>query len=261
MKILCTAAQFPVTLSVKENLTYIFGILASAAPGGMVVFPEGSVSGYDTDPSFLKAIDTEAVQSGLEKIGALAVRRKLLVWVGTCYLENKRWYNTAWGFAPDGKKYIYKKVNLATSERQAFTAGNALPVFRVPMPNGELKVGIQLCREIRFPEQWGLLARQGAEVILHLDNAVGDAREQVVWKSHLISRAAETQRYVVSVNNAEKEQKCPTLIVAPTGQLIGEMVSSMAGEVTAVLDTSKISDWYLSQCREDIVRIEGGYVR
>jgi len=259
MKILCTAAQFPVTLSVKENLAHIFNVLENAASGGIVVFPEGSVSGYATDPSFLEAIDVQAVQSGLEKIQSLAERKKLLVWVGTCYQEDSKWYNAAWGFASDGEKYVYKKVNLATSERQRFSAGDVLPVFRVFMPDGELKVGVQLCREIRFPEQWGWLARQGAEIILHLNNAVGDEREQAVWKSHLVSRAAETQRYVVSVNNAGEAQKCPTIIVTPKGQIMGEMISSTTGEVKAVLDTGEISNWYLGQCREDVVRIEAGY--
>jgi len=178
--------------------------------------------------------------------------------VGTCYQENDKWYNAAWGFTPDGKRLIYKKVNLATSERQAFTAGDVLPVFNVTMPAGQLKIGVQLCREIRFPEQWGWLARQGAEIILHLDNAVGDERERPVWKSHLVSRAAETQRYVVSVNNAGEEQKCPTIIIAPNGQTVGELVSPTAGVIQAELDTSKISNWYLGQCREDVVAVKSG---
>ena len=255
MKISCTAAQFPITLSVKENLAHIFAVLESTPSGSMIVFPEGSVSGYATDISLLEEIDMGAVMEGLDRIQSLAMRKELLIWVGTCYKENSRWYNTAWGFSPDGTRYIYKKVNLATNERQYFAAGDHLPVFRVSMPEGTLHVGVQLCREIRFPEQWGWLARQGAEVIVHLNNAVGDEREQVVWKSHLISRAAETQRYVVSVNNAGEEQKCPTMIVSPTGRPLGEMVSATAGEVKAVLDTSNISNWYLGQCREDVVRI------
>lgn len=75
-----------------------------------------------------------------------------------------------------------------------------------------------------------MLARAGADVFAYLTNAVGDRRQTDVWRSHLISRAAETQRFVVGANTAHHEQKCPTMIVTPTGEVVWE-VSSSAQEV------------------------------
>ena len=129
-------------------------------------------------------------------------RRKINVWVGACINNDGKWFNTARGFSADGKTHVYHKINLANHERGVFSAGNNLPVFELNTPDGKVIVGIQICRELRFPEQWGWLARRGAQIIFHLNNAVGDNSFQAVWKSHLISRAAETQRFVLSSNNA-----------------------------------------------------------
>ena len=93
-------------------------------------------------------------------------------------------------------------------------------------------------------------------IILHLNNAVGNALDQSVWRSHLISRAAEVQRFVISANNAAPEQKCPTIVVAPDGQVVGEIVSEQSGTLRVVLDLSRVSDWYISQCRTDLVAIK-----
>jgi len=256
MQISCTVAQFPISLSVSVNLNYIQRVLEHASPGTMVVFPEGSVSGYETDINFLQKVDTNEVMSALKHIQLLAMQRNLLVWAGACYQDSGKWFNSAWGFAPDGQKFIYQKVNLATHERRVFTAGDSLPVFSVHMPEGKLKIGVQLCREIRYPEQWGWLARQGAEIILHLDNAVGDEQQIPVWRSHLVSRAAETQRFVISANNAGEEQKCPTMVISPKGKVLGEVISSGFAELHIEFDTAEISNWYLDQCREDVIKIE-----
>jgi predicted amidohydrolase len=255
MNITAILAPFPVSLSVQKNLEQIDAVLAQADPGDWVIFPEGSISGYSTDIAFLKGIDPHEVSAGLAHVRAQACQRGLIVWVGACIYEEGAWFNTAQGFCGDGAERVYRKINLANHERGVFTAGNCLPVFDVGVPGGTVRVGVQLCRELRYPEQWGWLARRGAQVILHLNNAVGADTYQPVWKSHLVSRAAETQRYVLSVNNAAPQQVCPTLAVAPDGQVLAEQVSDEGGILRVEVDLSRVSNWYLNQCRDDVVGI------
>lgn len=126
-------------------------------------------------------------------------------------------------------------------------------MFELPTSHDPVSVGVQICRELRFPEQWAALARRGAQVILHLNNAIGDDRDRSVWKSHLVSRAAETQRFVISANNATPQQTSPTLVVAPDGQVMGEVVSARVETLRVELDLSRVSNWYLDQSRTDIV--------
>lgn len=255
MKVTALIAQFPITLSVQKNLEIMDSILAQSTAGELVIFPEGSLSGYMKDPEFLKQIDQSKVKAGLNHLQVEAVRRKINIWAGACVYQDGKWFNAAYGFSPEGRTQVYYKINLANHERSLFTAGNHLPVFELISPIGKVMIGVQMCRELRFPEQWGWLARCGVQIFLHLNNAVGDDTFQSVWKSHLVSRAAETQRFVLSANNASTKQICPTIAVAPDGQVMGEIVSSETGCLHVELNLSEASHWYLDQCREDVVFI------
>jgi len=256
MSLTAIVVQFPVTLSIQSNLEIIDSVLEQTNAGDWVIFPEGSVSGYSTDTAFLEQINRHELTTGLSHIQKETERRKINVWVGACINDDGKWFNTAHSFTADGKTQIYRKINLANHERGAFSPGNDLPVFEVNTSDGKVMVGIQICRELRYPEQWGWLARCGAQVILHLNNAVGDNSFQPVWKSHLISRAAETQRFVLSVNNAAPKQVSPTIAIAPNGQVMDEIVSAELGILRVELDLSKVSNWYLDQSRTDIVAIK-----
>jgi predicted amidohydrolase len=249
-------AQFPISFSIRDNLDVILGVLEQSRPGELVVFPEGCISGYSRDLTFLDKINPQELQDGFDLLQRETERREVNLWAGACVCENGNWYNTAFGFTPDGERFVYRKVNLATHERGKFSAGTELPVFPIKTPDGEISIGVQLCRELRFPEQWGWLARQGAQIILHLNNATGEEKYQMVWKSHLVSRAAETQRFVLSVNNAAQKQICPTIAIAPDGQVLGEVVSDKLGVLKIPIDVSQTSHWYIDQCRTDIVAIQ-----
>jgi predicted amidohydrolase len=253
MLLTALVAQFPVTLSIHSNLQRMDAVLEQARAGDLVVFPEGAVSGYATDNSFLEDINAAELASALEHLRHEAVRRSIHIWAGACMRLDGGWFNTAQGLSPDGRVQTYLKINLATHERGTFSAGSELPVFELHTPGGLLKVGVQICRELRFPEQWGWLARQGAQVFLHLDNAVGIDTVQPVWRSHLVSRAAETGRFVLSANNAAPKQICPTIAIAPSGQIMGEIVSAEPGVLRVELELSQVSDMYLVQSRSDVV--------
>jgi predicted amidohydrolase len=248
-------AQFPVSLSIRENLEAISAVVEQTEPGDLVLFPEGSVSGYSTDLSFLDRIDHGELHQALDFLQDQARERQINLWVGACVLDHGNWYNAAFGFTPDGKRHVYRKINLANHERGKLSTGSDLPIFRLQTPTGEISVGVQICREIRYPEQWGWLARQGAQIILHLNNAIDYDQYQPVWKSHLISRAAETQRFVLSANNAAQKQISPTIAIAPNGEVLAEIVSSQSESVRLRLDLSQVSNWNLDQCRTDVIAL------
>jgi predicted amidohydrolase len=49
--------------------------------------------------------------------------------IGSCIQELGNWYNAALYFGPDKEFYIYRKINLATSERGFFKPGDEFPVY------------------------------------------------------------------------------------------------------------------------------------
>ncbi len=249
-------AQFPVSGSISSNLKNILRLLAQAKTGDLVLFPEGALSGYDPDLSFLQELNQDELTDALEQLRTQASQRGIHLWVGSYIREQGLWFNAAFGFTPGGGAHQYRKINLATTERDVITPGSDLPVFELETIKGNVKVGVQICREIRYPEQWGWLARQGAEVFLHLNNATDNERQLPVWRSHLISHAASNQRFLLSSNKAAAQQNCPTMAVSPKGRVLAEIASDQSVARRLELDLSEVSNWYLDQTRSDVVSIE-----
>lgn len=252
------AAPFPVSWDVDANVASMERRLAGSPRGSLVAFPEGALSGYSDDLAGLGALNPARLETALAHIQSLAVRHQVSVALGTLWpAQGGRagWTNSAVVVSPDiPQRWWYHKVNLATHERGVLAFGNQLAV-RAGAP---AVLGVQLCRDLRFPEQWRWLCQQGAEVLLYLTHAVGEPRAYSVWKSHLVSRAAENQRFVVAVNTAHPEQMCPTAIIDPRGDILAETQGADAQVLTAALHLDAVSDWYLSQSRTDLLRIVAG---
>lgn len=255
MLISILGAQFPVSFDVQDNLNQILSILKNSKEQDLVVFPEGCISGYDTNLSFLDKVDTSQVEQALETLRIEAIKRKIHLWAGSCLFENETWFNAALGFTPEGKMNRYNKVNLATHERGVFTFGSELQTFPLEFNNQIVNVGVQLCRDLKYPEQWRWLAVNNAAIFLHMSNAKADSSVQSVWKSQLVSRATENQRFVISINTAASKQECPTIVIDPKGKILHEVISHETQYFRITLDLDLISNWYINQSRTDLINI------
>jgi predicted amidohydrolase len=138
------------------------------------------------------------------------------------------------------------------NERGPLVAGSSLPTFAVA---GGV-VAVQMCREIRFPEQWQHLASEGAQAFVYLTYAADSRAVPGVWRSHLVSRAAENQRFVVSANVAHPEQFCPSLVVAPNGAVVAELPMGESGVLRHTVELDEAGSWYLDQRRRDVVAVD-----
>jgi predicted amidohydrolase len=256
------AAQFPVRLSIADNGRQILSLLEQAQLDELLILPEGAVSGYADDLSFLETVDTGELDSALRDVQQAAQQSGAHLVVGSCLCEGGRWRNAALYFAPDGSQSTYYKVNLATHERGILSAGDGLAIFPMRSSEGIVPVGIQLCREIRFPEQWRARARQEAQVFAYLTYAASPDAPPGVWRSHLISQAAENQRFVVSANTAHRHQHRhqhrPTMLISPRGEVLRKAKTRENTEmIRSVLDLAEVAHWYLDQCRTYVVSLTG----
>jgi predicted amidohydrolase len=250
------ALQFPITMNIALNGAAIERMLASAPPDTLAVAPEGALSGYLPEPGFIASIDQAATNAAIVRAAQLCADKRIHLVAGACINDNGAWRNASFYFGPRGERHRYDKINLAQSERGAFTPGDALPVFDIEIDNQPVRLGIQMCREIRYPEQWRALAMQGAQVIAYVNNAIGSKTGDALWRAHMVSRAAETQRFVIGANNAAPDQTCPTAIVSPSGVILAEAPIGAEHVAIATLPLAEVSDWVLSQAREDVVRVE-----
>lgn len=247
--------QFPIQLDIEANLCEIRKMMEQVEEDELLVLPEGALSGYDKDLHFLNKIDVHELDLALGQLNELVRARRIHLIFGSCIYENEEWFNAGIYMPPHGQMEVYHKVNLAAHERRTFTAGSELPVFKMRTHHGLVCFGIQLCREIRFPEQWKFLSMEGAQFIAYLTNVISD-ESLPVWKSHLISRAAENQRYIIGSNVADPNQGCPSIVVSPKGDVLSEIITDKLAMKKVQIDLSDVSNWYLDQSRTDVVQIK-----
>ncbi|WP_308201185.1 carbon-nitrogen hydrolase family protein [Paractinoplanes maris] len=255
MQISVLIGQVPVTWDVDANLGTVRDVVDEAQPGDMVVLPEGMLSGYGEDLTPLEAVDPALVDHAVAQVAALAVDRQVQIFCGSLLPWQGGWCNAGLIFSADGDHHVYRKINLAMNERGRLRPGDDLPTISIEQPRGKFTVGVQLCREIRFPEQWQHLAGAGAQVFVYLTNAANIREVDGVWRSHLISRAAENQRFVVSANVAHADQHCPSMVVSPRGEVLGELPSGSPGLLRQTLDLAQVGNWYLGQRRQDVLSV------
>ena len=247
--------QFPVSMDVASNLECLTVGIDRLGAGTVAVAPEGALSGYLPEPGFIASLDPEAIARAIDSTRSIVMNKKIHLVVGACFSDDGVWRNSSFYMGPDGQLERYDKINLAQSERGTLHPGNRLPVFEIDHEGEPLRLGIQMCREIRYPEQWRVLATKGAQIIAYVNNAVGSARGDHVWRAHMIGRAAETQRFILGANNAAPDQKCPSMIVSPSGMVLAEVTIGSEGKAEAALTLDEVSDWVLSQARSDVVAV------
>lgn len=251
------AIQMPILMDVRTNLRHLTAALESLPPETLAVAPEGCLSGYLPEPGMVRRLSASVTERAIETAHDLARDAGVHLIVGACIQIDGAWRNASFYLGPQGERWRYDKINLASSERNDFVPGDNLPVLDLLVDGRSVRVGVQMCREIRYPEQWRFLAQQGAQIIAYVNNAVGKPEGPNLWRSHVISRAAENQRFVVGANNAAIDQACTSLIVSPSGEVLAEATIGAIGSVTAEINLADVSDWIINQARTDVVSIEG----
>lgn len=241
--------QLIVTKDIQENLNKVISVLQESTQGEWVLFPEGMISGYyPEDENFLSQLNTDAIDKALDTVTQIVKEKNIVCLIGSALKENDTWYNCSIYLSPD-QKIIYRKNNLSILDRNHFSAGNELKVYE----QDNIKFGIEMCRELTFPEQWKLLKKNGAQVIFHINNAIKESdkiREQV-----LVARAFENQVWVCSVNNAASSQTMSSMIIDPSGKVVWQSTPQREEIHTEELDLSLVSTQYLQQERIDLVEV------
>ena len=250
------AIQMPVLMDVAMNLQHLKAAVNSLQPGTLAVAPEGCLSGYLPEPGMVSRLCGNATANAIETVHDLAKQVGVHLIAGACVSIDGTWRNASYYLGPSGERRRYDKINLATSERGDFVPGDELPVLDLSVNGFNVRVGIQMCRELRYPEQWRHLAQQGAQIIAYVNNAIGNPDGPTLWRAHVMSRAAENQRFVVGANNAAIDQGCTSLIVAPSGKVLAEAKVGAVSTITAEIDLSEVSDWIINQARTDVVSVE-----
>jgi len=106
-----------------------------------------------------------------------------------------KFHNTLVMAKPDGEVYgTYSKIHPFQAERDVFEGGNVMAMFEC----AGIKVGVEICYDIRFPEVTRKLALEGAEIVL-VPAAFPDPRSEH-WNTLVRARAIENQLFIAATN-------------------------------------------------------------
>lgn len=247
MSITVALAQMNIALGRPDRNTEGARALAAQAAdhgAGLLVLPELWPTGYD-----LTRAQSYAASLGDGPFAWMAelARAHCFYVIGSALEANPDGppFNTAALFGPDGSLAgAYRKVHLIPllDEPEHLAAGDNTPVFDLPWG----RVGIAICYDLRFPEQWRRYLDAGAQVILI--PAEWPVRRIEHWRLLLRARAVENQFYVVGCNragsDADGEFGGRSAVVDPWGRVLVEGGTEQ-GLFVATLDLDEVA-----RCRQ-----------
>jgi predicted amidohydrolase len=216
-------AQFAPGRDAVENLDRITGMAHLAAQRGakLIVFPE--YSSYFSDPmdgsfaSNAQPLDGRFVAALIQ----LASRLEATLVAGMVERigQGHRFSNTLVAVNGGGILATYRKLHLydAFGQRESdwVVPGEIEPpqVFEV----GGIKVAMQTCYDVRFPEVTRRLVDAGAELVLVPAEWVRGPLKEHHWRTLVTARAIENTIYVAAADHAPPIGVGNSLIVGPMG--------------------------------------------
>lgn len=126
----------------------------------IIVFPELFSSGYNFD-SREEILPHSDTTERLSRLTSIAAKSGKLIAGGFSETLNGEVYDSAFALA-DGKMNIYRKLHLWAKETQIFKAGSECVLFDYR----KVRIGLEICYDLQFPELGRLLSSRGADIVL-----------------------------------------------------------------------------------------------
>lgn len=239
MSLVAAAIQYAPTTDKTANLQQIQLLVSESADKGaeLAVLPEYATF---TNP----VIDKSFVDSAEELHGAsvavlrkLSVDKRIAIIAGVNEPDGQgRIYNTLVGIKDGEIQAVYRKLHLydafGTQESRWVNHGEVQEPQLLEV-NG-LKIGMQTCYDLRFPEVSRLLVDAGADVLALPAEWVPGPLKEFHWTTLLQARAIENTVYVVAADQSAPTGSGHSSIVDPMGisiATIGEEVGIAHAEL------------------------------
>ena len=172
MKVTFAAACVPDHKGDRDrNLSATLGMITRLARDGahIVTTPEACLQGYAVADEHIPLDRLKADAEPIDGPAARAFRKAAKdngIYLVACYdrRDGDQYYNSAELISPTGSTIgIYDKVHAASdNDTRLYEPGSALPVFDTEFG----KVGILICGDRTYAENWRVLMLKGAKVVL-----------------------------------------------------------------------------------------------
>lgn len=212
---------------------------ASTYNPDIMVLPEMWTTAYQLE-NIAKICDRDGMPTS-EIIAAQAKTKAVNIVAGSfASIEAGKVFNTSYVFNRTGNNIAkYQKIHLfkLMYEHNYIESGSNHCLFELD----EIKCGVIICYDLRFPELARKLALEGIKVLFV--PAQWPAARLEHWTTLLKARAIENQIFVVAVNRAGEDQGAEfqgsSMIVSPWGEVIAQ-ADYKEQIITAELDLNEI---------------------
>ncbi len=236
--------QFAVGRSVKRNSHAICELLGKAkkARAEIVHFSECALSGYvGTDFPNFEGYDWELLKEETGKIMSLAAKLKLWVVLGSTHrlTEPNKPYNSLYLIGPDGRIVDrYDKRFCTPGDLRRLTPGDKFVNFTI---NG-VKCSLLICFDLRFPELYRALYKQGVNCIFQsFYNArqKGPSIHTHIMRQTMQCRAATNHMWVSMSNSSGYYSPYPSCFIQPDGRIVRQLRANRPGLMVNIVDLSR----------------------
>ena len=201
--------QLPVTADLNQNHAAMWDMVRKAAAQGcdVVCLPEMWPCPYE-NAAFVAYAEPERGETWQVLRDTARACGVYLVGGSMPEQEGERVYNTCFVFSPEGKQIAkHRKVHLFDidipggqrfMESDTFTPGDQFTVFDSPWG----KIGVAICFDIRFVEQFRAMALMGAKLVL-VPGAFNLTTGPAHWELSFRMRAVDNQVFTAGCAPAQ----------------------------------------------------------
>jgi predicted amidohydrolase len=233
--------QFAVSGSIRRNAQQIDQYMRQAKKAGADIahFPECAITGYvGFDFANFEGFDWGLLDEKTREITELARKLKIWVSVGSVHRLGKssKISNCQYLIGPEGKiRDRYDKRFCTRGELKRFTPGNRFVFFTI---NG-VKCALLICFELRFPELYRALYKQGINCVLQsFYNArqKGPSVHTHIMRQTMQGHAAANHFWMSMANASGYYSPYPSCFIQPDGMIAGQLKQNKAGMMVNTVD-------------------------
>ncbi len=237
------ACQFPVSDDISENSRWVRQQMREASAQGAEVihFPECALSGYaGVDFESFEGYDWPLLKQELTSIIELADELDIWVILGSSHrlTGDHKPHNSLYLINPAGQiSDRYDKRFCTGDDLEHYSPGDHFVTFEIH----QIKCGLLICYDIRFPELYRAYCKLGVDVIFQ---SFYNARQKATSIHPKImpvtaqARAA-TNHFFMSLTNSSAKHSWPCHLITPDGLIADKLPVNEPGILFFTIDSEK----------------------
>ena len=199
----------------------------------LIALPECATSLHESSIFTKKLAKPENKNVSLQYLRETARSKSIFILIGSLPIKlNDKLVNRSFLVGPDGDiLYKYDKIHLYDvnlpggeiyRESDTYLSGNKAIIAKIT--KNQIKIGMTICYDVRFPNLYQDLAINGAEIIF-VPSAFSNVTGPVHWHTLLKARAIETGSFIIAPAQTGNHQ-CGrisfghSLIISPWGEIL-----------------------------------------